>query len=83
MSGSKDNFDAGILKSILCLSFFPDEIVNVGGNKVSIGPPPSFSSSGIASDPSISTHKRPPEFDHWPVIKPTPVAFPSSISRLI
>ena len=76
LSGNNFNFEAGTLKSILCLSGFPDEIVRVGGKAPDIGAPASSSRSFIASVPSISTQTNPPLFDHTPVINPTPVAFP-------
>ena len=64
LSGNKDIFLDGILYSIRCLASFPDEIVKVGGKIAESGAPAMFSSSGIASGPSISTHKSPPSFDH-------------------
>ena len=64
LSGNIGNFLAEILKSILCLASFPDEIVNVGGKAADNGAPASSSKSLIAAGPSISTQTRPPSFDH-------------------
>ena len=83
LSGSSGIFELGTLKSILCRPSLPDEIVSVRGKIESSGPPARPSSSGIAFGPSISTQINPPSLDHWPVIRPTPVALPSSNSLLI